>query len=294
MSRKQKKVMTGLLTAAGVVGSIFGLRALLSRIRRRSYEPDYSIKFEENISGIEIPVMDMPEPNDFPPEKFSGTGQFSNPEAASGSMGQTRVGDNYQGSPEREFDLASIPTTGMIGAQVADMPLAEEIRGDYRRAENEQVQAGQGEDVMVETDQPVAVGSLVGPLIVHLLGFHNLMNLLQQRRDTINTTAASDLSDNMPDVRESGADSVGSLEAQLPEFDRSALVPGSLQERIIQVMERIREALQNTNYSEDDLFRIHGELRTVTCKVLTLIQRIEEDNVTGFEEAQKAYGCGQQ
>lgn len=200
------------------------------------------------------------------------------PEAGVTATGRTELGENYQDQFQGEQNQVAIPTTGMMDAPVTDMP----------RTQDRSADTGQAGVNQAETNEPVAVGSLVGPLIVHLLSFHNLINLLRTRKET---QEAADSNVKQPDVRAGGADAIGSLEGQVPEFDHAALVRGSLQEQIVTLMERIRDALQNMDYSEDQLFHIHDELRPIACKVLDLVHRAQEDNVTGFEDVEKAYHC---
>jgi hypothetical protein len=279
MRRKQKNnLRTGLLMAVGAVSAFFGARALMSWLRQRSDEALVSERLQERLEGAGFPGGPVTEPN-FTPTGMSSRQEPGVPTADVISTGRTEVGENYQEPFQREGSMRSernqepIPTTGM-GEQVMDRPRAKDRSLD------------KGMENMTETDQPVPVGSLVGPLIVHLLSFHNMINLLQMRRQT-----ASESNTNTPDVRAGGADAVSSLDAQIPEFDHAAIVHGSLQERMMQMMDRTRDALQNTDYSEDQLFKIHDDLRTAICKVLDLLHKAGQDDVTGFEDVEKAYTC---
>lgn len=228
----------------------------------------------------------------------SGTGGRPEvPEGAASTIDSDELGENYRPSFRSQGDENEIPTTGGMDAPIADMPRTmdrAEDRFTNRTQERPQSQAqartwNAGEQQSTtETDQPVAVSALVGPLIVHLLSFHNMMTLLKRRRDA-QENINMDL--NTPDVREGGADAVSSLEAQIPEFDHAALVQNSLQAKMVQMMERLRGALQDKNMSEDDLFHLNDELSQAVCKLLGLIHQAQEDNVTGFEDVQKAYHC---
>jgi hypothetical protein len=265
MFRRQNKTRTrvrnGLFAVAGAVSAFFGARALMAWLRQRSFEQEYPLRYSRRRTE-----MDMEAPGSSLPADI-GSQPTRMPMEGTVATGRTEVGTNYTGAYESAREQEAIPATGM-GTPVMERP--------YTR------QAGQ-----VETDQPVPVGSLVGPLIVHLLSFHNMMELLRRRRETEATM--TDV--NVPDVREGGADAVGSLESQLPEFDRAAIVSGSLQERIVQMMDRIRDTLQNKEYSDDQLFHISDELRPGVCKVLELIQKAGQADVTGFEDVQKSYRC---
>jgi hypothetical protein len=269
MSSKQNRVMAGLLTAVGAAGAFFGARALMGWMRRRSEQQEYTLRVQQGKAVGELSNPAMP----------SGASMSRMPVEAVTATGRTEVGENYQSQFQGEREQATIPSTG-IGAPVADQP---------RSTETNQIETSWAGASPVETDQPVPVGSLVGPLVVHLLSFHNMIDRLKQRRET--TSAAMDAKSNTPDLREGGADAVSSLAAQLPEIDRSALVPGSLQERMFRTMDHIRDTLQNMDYNEEQLFHMHDEMRPAVCKVLELIHKAGQDNVTGFEDVQKAYNC---
>lgn len=264
--KKQNKLMTRLITAAGAVSAIIGVRALMRWMGQRSDEEPYSYRAQERMPVTGVTSMGRTEEREESAGSYKGERPFEGTPPTEGAP-----------SVEGERDRASIPSTGMLSEQVVDRPRAQD------RMEETAFSTG------VETDQPVPVGSLVGPFIVHLLSFHNMINMLEQRRDAAANNVVSDTY--MPDARAGGADAVDSLEAQLPEFDRSALVRGSLQARIFEMMDRIREVLQNTDYSEEQLFKIKDEVRPAVCKILDLIHKEEEDFVTGFEDVRKAYAC---
>ena len=144
--------------------------------------------------------------------------------------------------------------------------------------------------VMNESAYPVTVGEMVSPLAQYLLGFRSLIELLRSRRRE-NGGAGSGRSLTLDD-RGQFQETLDRLEELIPDYGAGNLEENSLQERIYRLTVKVRDAVQNTSYTDDDLFRINGEVRTEACRVLDEIQSAGAGTGDDFYEARQVYECG--
>ena len=138
--------------------------------------------------------------------------------------------------------------------------------------------------------QPVTANDLAGPLAQYLIAFHDMIHQLRMRRWSGQPDAGKLLEKHslMPEDRLHIQEELDRLADQTPELSDGDLPDGTLEQRMFNLLVKVRAALQNQDHSDDDLFRIGGEVRSQACQVLN------EVLVPGQEvmEARRLYECG--
>lgn len=137
---------------------------------------------------------------------------------------------------------------------------------------------------------PVGLSQQVDRMAQYLISFNNMIDLLRQRR--------AENPDKGPGIRSLEAadrvrvmEVVNRLEADLPDYAEGNFEDGSLQERIYHLTVKARDALQNKAHTDDDLFRLYGEMRPEVCRLLMEIKATGEDAGTYFDRVSMAFGC---
>jgi hypothetical protein len=149
-------------------------------------------------------------------------------------------------------------------------------------------------DLASAANQPVdtvELQEMVGPLAQYLLAFHELIELLRSRRRESDESMAGGRTLSEAD-RAGFQETLDRLEALVPNYGPGNIEDNSLQERVYRLTVKVRDALQNRFYGDDDLFRINGEVRSETCRMLAEIQWAGADTSPDFEQVRQAYDCG--
>ena len=252
MHENRKSATKLLLTAAGAAAAYFAVRALMDWMRSGASSRAWRSRDWHN--------------RDFQ------QGQTSRQEARAaqvrGFQGRsTRAGSMSQQQVDQP-DRQPIPNTGqtyttteMSGLLDADAP-------------------------------PVSVEDQTGPLAQYLLAFHELIQMLRERRSA-GSEASSGLGRSLNAGDRARFDErLQRLDELLPEYGEGNLEENSLQERVYRLIWKARDGLQNLNYDDDDLFRINGEIRTEACRLLREIRDSGFSGGEDFEQAISAYECG--
>lgn len=181
---------------------------------------------------------------------------FDNDERQGAQVEVTR----YQGSqqPAAQPDSQPIPNTGNPAAGVLD---AVEPSAGMAAAEVASFTADiatPGETHALETD-------MAGSLVDYLMAFHDLISRLRDRRASAPSPTGHSLS---PDDWQAMQERLGRLYEFTPDVGEGNLVDGSREERIYNLIVKVRGALESLETTDDDLFRINGEVRTEACKLL--------------------------
>lgn len=168
--------------------------------------------------------------------------------------------------PDRAPAFSAIPATGTQAAE-----LASEVTLDMPQGAS------------VET-----MNTLSGALVDYLLSFNDMIEQLRERRRETGTTNGRSLT---PADRTRFEEELERLEDSLAGFSEGDWVDGTLEERIYHLAVKSRDALGNLDYTDDDLFRIYGEIKSESCRLLNEIQ--SEGTFTGsdLERAFQAYQC---
>lgn len=148
-------------------------------------------------------------------------------------------------------------------------------------------------DLASAASQPAAVvdvREMVNPLVQHLLAFDELIALLRDRRQGGDFAPGSrTLSEG---DRAGFEETLDRLEALVPDYGPGHFEGDSLQARIYRLTVKVREALRDRDLGDDDLFRINGEVRAETCRLLAEIQWEGADDTPEFERVREVYNCG--
>jgi hypothetical protein len=187
-----------------------------------------------------------------------GTGQGSEE-----FRGRPAQATRYQ--PQDQPDRMPVPDTGAPDTVVED--LARDV-------------AYHGETVET-SDQSTRLAR-------YLLAFSNMIDLLRERRRESDSAGAAGRS-LTPADRSRILDVVDRLEEDVPDYGLGNLEDDSPQERAYRLMVKVRDALQNLDYTDDDLFRLYGEVRSEACRALREIQ--PDGAGEELEQVYQAYEC---
>ena len=261
--RTRSKFMMGAASAAGAVGAFFGVRALMQYMQRREHDRERFERLRDHfdqhpgfVDREEVPPAPRYQPVD-QPDRFTGSGVGSGQDVSFSRSGGVYSSDTaVEGARE---DREAIPTTGMAPPETTA----------YTR------------DQMIDTDTNLSM-----PLAQYLLTFYSMINLLRARRQSGAQLGARSL--NAEDVGRY-SDALGRLREITPEADRSDFAEGSPQYQAYDLILKLRDALENNSYSDDDLFRINGEVKSVACRVLSMMP--QGDTGTYLDQARQAFEC---
>ena len=225
MSDRLKKIISGLVTAAGAAAGVFAVMEVVRRFQRQGIDSDRN----ERIG-------------------------YAGDERHGAQVEVTR----YQGSrqPMNQPDRESIPNTGNPAAGVLD---AVEPNAGMAAAEIAEYTA----DIL--TPGKPLDSDLVGSLVEYLLAFHDLIDRLRNRRASATAPSANSLT--LDDWQAMQA-RLGRLYEYTPDVSEGSLTAGSREERVYNLIVKVRGALQSHEITDDDLFRINGEVRTEACNLL--------------------------
>lgn len=140
--------------------------------------------------------------------------------------------------------------------------------------------------------QPVSLRQQVDRMAQYLISFNNMIDLLRQRRAEHPDKGPGIRSLEAPD-RVRVMEVVNRLEADLPDYTEGNFEDGSLQERIYRLTAKVRDALLNSSHTDDDLFRLNGEMRPEVCRLLMEIKAAGEDAETYIDRLSMAFGCSE-
>lgn len=267
MARRRSKLLMGAATAAGAVGAFFGVRALMQYSQRREHDRErferLRDRFDQHpgyVDREEVPPSPRYQPVD-QPDRFTESGAGRGQDFSISRSGGVYTSDAGNAEGARE-NREAIPTTGM-GA------MAPPDTSAYTR------------DQMVEMDANLSM-----PLAQYLLTFYSMINLLRARRQS--GAGAGTRSLNAEDVGRY-SEALDRLRELTPEADRSDFADGSPQYQAYDLILKLRDALENNSYTDDDLFRINGEVKAVACRVLSMMP--EGDTGTYLDQARQAFEC---
>ena len=255
----------GAASAAGAVGAFFGVRALMQYTQRRQHD---RIRFERlrdrfdqhpgYVDREEVPPSPRYQPVD-QPDRFTASDADRGQDFSTSRSGGVYTSDVRTTEDVRE-NREAIPTTGMAPPDITA----------YTR------------DQMIDTDSNLSM-----PLAQYLLTFYSMINLLRARRHSDAGAGARSL--NAEDVGRY-SEALDRLREITPEADRSDFAEGSPQYQAYDLILKLRDALENNAYTDDDLFRINGEVKSVACRVLSMMP--EGDTGTYLDQARQAFECG--
>ncbi|RPJ48847.1 MAG: hypothetical protein EHM21_07520 [Chloroflexi bacterium] len=175
-----------------------------------------------------------------------------------------RVPEQPRYQPQDQPDRAPIPATG-ASADTAEMTM----------------------DMVEDQGSTVELDQQVTPLVQYLLTFHDFITILRERR---RGGPAGDRSLTAQD-RGSFQETLDRLAENVEDFGEGNLKDDSLQERVYRLTRKVRGALENLGYSDDDLFRINGEVRSEACRLLREIEGTRANIDEDFDRALQAYDC---
>jgi hypothetical protein len=72
---------------------------------------------------------------------------------------------------------------------------------------------------------------------------------------------------------------------------RATLGKNSLAKRSYTLTRKLRDALDNLDYTGSDLFRIYGEVRTELCSLTPELDKSGQVTITGLDHIRQLYEC---
>ena len=168
-------------------------------------------------------------------------------------------GTRYQ--PQSQPDRQPIPATGVTAEQVSEMTEA------------------------VKRPEHMDIDGLVDPLVQYLMSFHSMINMVRSRRQDNKTGNRSLTSEDQMTFQEA----VERLEDSVSVYQPGDFALNSLEGRIYRLSTKVRDALQSMDYTDDDLFRINGEVRSEACGLLRQIQ--PDQSAVDLDLVRQIYEC---
>jgi hypothetical protein len=168
--------------------------------------------------------------------------------------------------PQDQPDRQPIPTTGAGMSQPITADLAEE---------------------MVEEQGGVDLDQSADSLVQYLLTFNDFITVVRERRRQGSKGALSLTTSD----RSYFAEALDRLAPGLEGYAEGNVEENSLQDRIYRLTVKVRDALQNLEYSDDDLFRINGEVRSEVCRLLRDIEQARPNTIEDFDRVREDYDC---
>jgi hypothetical protein len=269
--RKTNRILPGLLAGVGAVGAFFGVRALRSYLLQRSHDEQYQDRVRTRMT--EVGSSGRYQPVDQPDRNTSVSGTYepmSRPEwstladenrgADTGTTvtGPEAISPNLSGQFEQAGAVTTpeaIPATGAT----PPAPDRERLPG--------------GKEM---------VRDLMAPLSSALIGLHEMIEVLRERRRDGNYAGPTGLS-LTPDDHNRFQQIVDRIDETMGGYDPGDVEGEDLAGRAYRLITKVREAMQNLTYNDNDLFRIHGEVKTEICQILPDLPRRE------MEEVRKVY-----
>jgi hypothetical protein len=111
------------------------------------------------------------------------------------------------------------------------------------------------------------VRDLMAPLSTALMGLHEMIEVLRERRRSGDYAGPTGLS-LTPDDRTRFQQVVDRINETMGGYDPGDVEGDDLAGRAYRLIVKVREAMQNMTYNDNDLFRIHGEVQTEICQML--------------------------
>jgi hypothetical protein len=136
---------------------------------------------------------------------------------------------------------------------------------------------------------PLNLEALAAPLIEYLLAFNSIVSILRSRQ----SNPDYDRSQQLQPVgqQESMRNVLEQLQNKLPDYSEADVKRGSLENKTYQMATRVRDVLQNLEYTDDDYLRIFDELRPEVCKIAQALQESDAVTITGLEQIREYYQC---
>ena len=188
--------------------------------------------------------------------------------------------EQRQARVTRRMQSVQQSTGGAIGHQPVDQPDRQPIPATGLAAPDV--------ETLTQPATDIAVLNQSSSLVEYLFNFYEMIELLRiRRKESGGGNGGRSLT---PVDRTHFQEVVDRLEEQMPEVNRDDIQTGTLPAQIDRLMTKVRDGLQNLEYTDDDLFRIYGEVRSEACKVMEAMREM------GFTEnlarVRQMYDCG--
>jgi hypothetical protein len=267
MAKKSNRILPGLLAGVGAVGAFFGVRALRSFLMQREHDSQYQDRVHRRIQEgssygryqpVDQPDRDLPATGTYEPisrpEWSTLADENRGMDTGATVTGPEAVSPNLRGRHEQAGEVTTpeaIPATG----PTPPAPMRERARS--------------GKEM---------VRDLAEPLSGALMGLHELIEVLRERRRDGNYAGPTGLS-LTPDDRSRFQQVVDRINEAIGGYDPADVEGEDLAGRAYRLIDKVREAMQNMEYNDNDLFRIHGEVQTEICQILPDLPKKEMNSV---------------
>lgn len=187
-----------------------------------------------------------------------------------------------------------VPITGtQVASSTAGMSTAERVNSDRLADFDERGTAfSAAESSRVDLDDtPAAIvmDEYVAPLIEHAIAFNSVINLLRSRQregagfEGTESLTAGD--------RNSMRAVLDQMQEHVVDRDEASLRRHPLALRSYRLTRKLREALDNLDYTGTDLFRIHSDVSKELCSLTQDLDRSGQVTITGLRQIRYLYGC---
>jgi hypothetical protein len=129
----------------------------------------------------------------------------------------------------------------------------------------------------------------VAPLIEHAIAFSSVMNLLRSRqRDGEGSEGVESLTEG---DRRSMRAVLDQMQEHVAEYDEPALRNNPLAMRSRNLTRKLRDALDNIEYTGTDLYRIHAAISQELCGLARELENSGQVTITRLDHIRQLYEC---
>jgi hypothetical protein len=129
----------------------------------------------------------------------------------------------------------------------------------------------------------------VAPLIAHAIAFDSMISMLRSRQQSGEGFEGTESLTS--DDRSSIQAMLDEMDLQVTDYDEASMGDNPLARRTDQLTRKLRDALDNPNYSGSDLFRIYGEVLTELCSLTRDLNNSKQGTITGLDHIRQLYKC---
>lgn len=135
----------------------------------------------------------------------------------------------------------------------------------------------------------LVMDEFVAPLIEHAIAFNSVMNLLRSRqRDGEGNEGVESLTEG---DRNSMRAVLDQMQEHVADYDETAMRGNPLAMRSYNLTNKLREALDNLEYTGSDLYRIQDEIRKELCGLTRELDDSGQVTITGLDQIRQLYEC---
>lgn len=281
MAKKNQRIFTILGIAAGTGLAVYSIRRGMEWYKQWQWVQRHDNQLMERAREAEWHYQAINQPERQP---IPATGTFPSAPSMAGMTTAERVNsDRVRDFDDRGTAMSnSEMNSGQVEQLTGEQPPVSESTTEPQVSQDDYI-TSQGSEIIMD--------DFAAPLIEHAIAFNSLMNLLRSRqRSGTGYEGAESLTEG---DRTSIRSVLDQMQGRMAEYNETAMRNNPLAQRSYKMTLKLRDALDNLDYSGADLFRIYGEVRTELCKLTKELDKSGQVTITGITQIRQLYECDQ-